>query len=197
VSRGLGRGAARVGVALLVLYGGLLAWVFRVSRDDQRRPAGAIVVLGAAHYNGRPSPVLRGRLEHALTLYRDGLAPWLVVTGGTHPGDTESEAAVQRRFLLDRGVPDSVVVPLDQGATTGASVAAAAAWMRARRVPSALLVSDGFHLARLRLEAALNDVAAYTTPTPASPIAAGSRREWGFLAGEALKLPVIWLRRWW
>ncbi len=194
MSRGLIRGAGLVAGALVLLYAGTLGWVYRVSREDQRRPADAIVVLGAAHYNGRPSPVLRGRLEHALALYRDGLAPWMVVTGGTHPGDSESEAAVQRRFLLDSGVPDSVVIPLDQGATTEASVSALATWMRERGVATALLVSDGFHLARLRLEASSRGVTAYTTPTPASPISAGSRREWAFLASEALKVPITWLR---
>lgn len=188
------RWGGRLAAAVLLLYTVVLAWVYRVSRDDQRRPADIIVVLGAAHYNGRPSPVLKGRLEHALGLFRQGLAPRLVVTGGTHPGDSESEAAVQRRYLLESGVPDSSVFPIAEGATTEASVAALARWMRQAGAGSALLVSDGFHLARLRLEAARNGVAAYTTPTPDSPIAAGSRREWMFLASEALKVPVAWLR---
>jgi vancomycin permeability regulator SanA len=108
----------RIAVALGVLYGAVLAWVYYASRDDQRRPVGALVILGAAHYNGRPSPVLRSRLDHALTLYRLGLAPRLLVTGGTHPGDTVSEAAVQRRFLLENNVADSAVVVIDAGSTT-------------------------------------------------------------------------------
>lgn len=181
-------------VAAAVIYAGLLAWVFQVSRDDQRRSADAIVVLGAAHYNGRPSPVLRARLEHALRLFRDGLAPHIVVTGGTHPGDAESEAAVQRRFLLAREVPDSLIVALDQGSTTEESMAALAHWMHRVDADTALLVSDAFHLARLRLEARRNGVTAYTTPASESPIARGSRREWAFLAREALKVPIIWIR---
>jgi uncharacterized SAM-binding protein YcdF (DUF218 family) len=181
-------------VALAALYVGVLVWVYRVSREDQRRPAAAIVVLGAAHYNGRPSPVLRGRLDHALTLYREGLAPWIVVTGGTRAGDSESEAAVQRRFLVEHAVPDSAVVPLERGSTTGQSITAVAGWMRARGIDTVLLVSDGFHLARLRLEARRNRVTAFTTPAPGSPITAGSRREWSYLASEALKVPVIWLK---
>jgi uncharacterized SAM-binding protein YcdF (DUF218 family) len=188
------RWGGRLVLTAAALYGALLNWVYRVSRDDQRRPAGAIVVLGAAHYNGRPSPVLRGRLDHALTLYRAGLAPLIVVTGGTRAGDSESEAAVQRRFLLGHAIPDSAVVPLDRGSTTEQSIAAVAAWMRGRAVDTVLLVSDGFHLARLRLEARRNRVVAFTTPTPTSPITAGSRREWTYLASEALKVPLIWLR---
>jgi len=181
-------------LALLVGYGALVAWVLVVSRDDQRRPVDAIVVLGAAHYNGRPSPVLLGRLEHALALYRQGLAPSILVTGGTHPGDTESEAAVQRRFLLQHAVPDSAVIALDEGATTQATMTAVASWLRERRLKSTLLVSDGFHLARLRLEAGRRGINGFTTPAPGSPIRRGSRDEWGFLIREALKLPIIWFR---
>lgn len=189
------RRATALAVALLVVYGALLAWVVFVSREDQQRSADAIVVLGAAHYNGRPSPVLLGRLEHALTLYHGRLAPWIVVTGGTHPGDAESEASVQRRYLLEHAVPDSVVVPLEEGATTQETMAAVARWLRAERLDTVLLVSDGFHLARLRLEARNNGVIGFTTPTPESPIARGSYREWTFLSREALKVPVAWLRR--
>jgi uncharacterized SAM-binding protein YcdF (DUF218 family) len=184
----------RIAVALGVLYGAVLAWVYHASRDDQRRPVGALVVLGAAHYNGRPSPVLRSRLDHALTLFRQGLAPRLVVTGGTRAGDSESEAAVQRRFLLEHDVADSAVVVIDAGRTTEETMVAVAAWFRRHAAGDALLVSDGFHLARLRLEAQRNSLTAYTTPTPASPIAKGSRREWMFLAREALKVPVAALR---
>lgn len=180
---------------LLVAYGALLAWVYHVSREDQARPVDAIVVLGAAHYNGKPSPVLRGRLDHALSLYRRGLAPRLVVTGGTHAGDRESEAAVQRRYLVEHEVPDSVVVPLDQGSTTEESMVALGVWMHQHALRSALLVSDGFHLGRLRIEARRQRIQAYTSPTPASAIAAGGRLEWGYLAREALKVPVAWARQ--
>jgi uncharacterized SAM-binding protein YcdF (DUF218 family) len=181
--------------ALVAGYGGLLGWVYHVSREDQARPVDAIVVLGAAHYNGKPSPVLRGRLDHALSLYRQGLAPHLVVTGGTHPGDSESEAAVQRHYLLDHDVPDSVIVPLDQGSSTEESIIALGGWMHDHGLHSALLVSDGFHLGRLRIEARRLQLEAYTSPTPASAITAGSRLEWDFLAKEALKVPVAWARQ--
>ena len=89
-----------------IVYTVSLVMVLVVSQQDQRQPVDAIVVLGAAQYNGRPSPVLRARLDHALELYREELAPLVVVTGGVGRGDTTSEAAVGRRYLVAHGVPD-------------------------------------------------------------------------------------------
>src|SRR5690242_10075133 len=103
--------------------------VLVTSQRDERKPADAIVVLGAAQYNGRPSPVLRARLNHALNLYRDGLAPWIIVTGGVGRGDTTSEALVGKRYLTARQVPDSAVVVQPQGRSTAASMDAVAAWL--------------------------------------------------------------------
>ncbi len=190
------RWGARIALAVIATYGALLAWVVRVSRDDQRRAVDAIVVLGAAHYGGRPSPVLRARLDHALELYHQGLAQRLIVTGGTHPGDRESEATVQRRYLLERSVPESVVTVLGEGASTEESMTAVSHWIHREGLATVLLVSDGFHLGRLRLEARRVQLTAYTSPAPESPIQTGSRREWAYLGLEALKVPVAWARSW-
>src|SRR5215213_4163256 len=97
-------------LAAVIVYTIALVMVLVVSQQDQRQPVDAIVVLGAAQYNGRPSPVLRARLNQALALYREGLAPLVVVTGGVGRGDTTSEAAVGRRYLISHGVPDTVAV---------------------------------------------------------------------------------------
>ena len=102
---------ALAGLGLLFLVwvaslGAVLAW----ERHDQSRPVGAIVVLGAAQYVGRPSPVLRARLDHAIALWRRGLAPIMIVTGGTGRGDTTSEAAVSQRYVAQRGVPVQAVL---------------------------------------------------------------------------------------
>jgi uncharacterized SAM-binding protein YcdF (DUF218 family) len=185
-----------VALAVIAGYGALLAWVVRVSRDDQRRPADAIVVLGAAHYGGRPSPVLRARLDHALELFQAGLAPRVLVTGGTHPGDRESEAKVQRRYLIGRSVPESLVTALGDGTSTEESMTAVSRWIHEHGLRSALLVSDGFHLGRLRLEAKRVDLLAFTSPAPTSPIQSGSRREWVYFGLEALKVPVAWVKSW-
>ena len=177
-----------------VLFAGLLVWVWRVSRDDQSGPADAIVVLGAAHYNGRPSPVLKARVDHAFALYRQAIAPIVVVTGGTHPGDSESEAQVQRRYLITAGLPDSAVVALPQGQSTEASMTALGEWAKGGGIGTVVLVSDGFHLARLRLEAARVRLIARTSPAPDSPIGRGTAAELGYLVQEAAKIPVILIK---
>jgi uncharacterized SAM-binding protein YcdF (DUF218 family) len=170
--------------------------VLVVSQQDQRRPVDAIVVLGAAQYNGRPSPVLRARLDHALGLYREGLAPLIVVTGGVGRGDTTSEAIVGRRYLMAHDVPARAVVAQPEGRTTMASMTAVAAWLRNRGHRRVLLVSDPFHMFRLRLEARRTRLEAYTSPTESSPISDNPVLELRYLVREGFKVPVAWLRRW-
>jgi uncharacterized SAM-binding protein YcdF (DUF218 family) len=168
----------------------LLAWVFRVSRLDQRNQADAIVVLGAAQYNGRPSPVLKARLDHALDLYRAGLAPALVVTGGIGSGDRMSEATVGHRYLRSQNVPDSAIIVRPDGRTTDESMRSVSAWMHEQKHTRVLLVSDPFHMARLRLEARSSGLEVLTSPTQTSSIVPGSFTEFRYLAKEAIKLPV-------
>ena len=151
-------------------------------------------MLGAAQYNGRPSPVLRARLDHALPLYRERLAPRVVVTGGVGRGDTTSEATVGRQYLVNRGVPSSAVVVQPQGRTTRASMTAVAAWLQSEHLKRVLLVSDPFHMFRLRLEARHYDLEAYTSPTESSPISDNPVLELRYLLAEALKIPVAWVR---
>ena len=109
---------------LALLSAGALAWivslgaVFAWERNDQARPAGAIVVLGAAQYVGHPSPVLRARLDHAIALWDRNLAPKLIVTGGVGTGDTTSEAAVSRRYCMQHGVPSEAILLETKGRTT-------------------------------------------------------------------------------
>lgn len=170
--------------------------VWTASRQDQRRQTDAIVVLGAAQYNGRPSPVLRARLDHAYQLYRAGLAPTVVVTGGTGPGDTESEAMVSRRYLISRGVPSQSVVVRPEGRSTFESMQAVGEWARENDVNTVLLVSDPFHMGRLLLEARRVHLTAFSSPTQTSPISENPEKEAAFLAAEALKLPVAWIRSW-
>src|SRR5688572_20823434 len=140
-------------LAAVTIYTVALVMVLVVSQQDQRRPVDAIVVLGAAQYNGRPSPVLRARLDHALNLYREGLAPRIIVTGGVGRGDTTSEATVGRHYLVTRGVPPAAVVVQAHGRSTEASMTAVADWLGRQRLHRVILVSDPFHMFRLRLEA--------------------------------------------
>ena len=186
-----------IGAAVVVA---ILAWiamvvaVIVVGARDQAAPANAIVVLGAAQYEGHPSPVLRARLDHALELYQRSLAPLVIVTGGTGAGDTTSEAQVGRRFLLEHGVPDSAIVMETRGLTTSQSVHAVAAIVSALPGRRVILVSDPFHMFRLRLEARRTGLEAYTSPTESSPISDNPVLELRYLAAEAFKIPVAWLR---
>ena len=102
-------------LAAAVVYTSSLVMVLVVSQQDQRQPVDAIVVLGAAQYNGRPSPVFRARLDHALGLYREKLAPLVVVTGGIGRGDTMSEALVGTRYLRSQGIPADSVAAAGEG----------------------------------------------------------------------------------
>ena len=183
-------------VALLagIIYTIAFVSVLAMSQVDERRRADAIVVLGAAQYNGRPSPVLRARLDHALALYRDALAPRILVTGGIGRGDKESEATVARRYLLAQRIPDSAVVAQPQGRSTAASMSAVADWLESRGFHSAVLVSDPFHMLRLRLEARRTGLKVYTSPTETSPISDNPGLELEYLAAEAVKVPVAWVR---
>ena len=183
-------------VVAMIAYTISLVVVLVTSLQDQREPVDAIVVLGAAQYNGRPSPVLRARLEHALSLYRDRLAPRIMVTGGVGRGDTTSEAEVSRRWLLAHRLPDTAVVALPRGRSSSVSMTDAAAWLRERSLGRVLLVSDPFHMARLRFEARRTELDALVSPTPSSPISDNPNLELRYLFWEGLKAPVAWVRSW-
>jgi uncharacterized SAM-binding protein YcdF (DUF218 family) len=192
--RRLGRAFGLILLAAISVYTVALVMVLVVSQQDQRRAVDAIVVLGAAQYNGRPSPVLRARLDHALRLYNEGYAPRIVVTGGVGRGDTTSEAIVGRHYLLARDVEPGDVVVQAQGRSTQASMTAVADWLEAEGLHSVLLVSDPFHMYRLRLEARRTNLEAYTSPTESSPISDNPVVELRYLAAEGFKIPVAWVR---
>ncbi len=181
-------------VALLVA-----AWVFsavevvRAARRDDAAPADAIVVLGAAQYNGHPSPVFRARLDHAAALFRRGLAPHLLVTGGVGFGDTVSEAAVGRRYLIAGGVDSAAVVAIAAGRSTEPSLQAAANWIHAHGGRRTILVSDDFHMLRLSITARRLGLAPLGSPARHSPIAANRRLELGYLFAESFKAPIAYL----
>jgi uncharacterized SAM-binding protein YcdF (DUF218 family) len=183
-------------LAAVIVYTVSLVMVLVVSQQDQAQPVDAIVVLGAAQYNGRPSPVLRARLDHALGLYRDRLAPLILVAGGVGRGDTTSEAMVGRRYLIAHGVAPDAVVAQSDGRTTMASMTAVTGWLHGRGLRRVLLVSDPFHMFRLRLEARRTSLEAYTSPTESSPISDNPVLELRYLFAEGFKIPVAWVRSW-
>jgi uncharacterized SAM-binding protein YcdF (DUF218 family) len=155
-------------VALVAGYATYRVWV-QGQRDDQR-PADAIVVMGAAQYNGRPSPMFEARLEHAVELYRAGVAPRLVVTGGKAAGDLTTEAASARAYAMARGVPDDRILVEDQSRTTLESIRAVGGVMRANGLENAVFVSDRPHMLRVLRMAADDGITAWGSPTGTSPL---------------------------
>jgi uncharacterized SAM-binding protein YcdF (DUF218 family) len=179
----------------------VLAWsvlfvsVWRASRRDDAagqtsQMADAIVVLGAAQYAGRPSPVLRARLDHALALWQRGLAPTVMVTGGRADGDRYTEAEASRRYLRARGVPSSAIRAESEGRTTLVSMRNVAAQLTEDSVRRVLLVSDPFHMFRLSLLARIEGLEPYASPTQTSPISQNTRRELEYAVRETVAVPV-------
>ena len=177
-------------LTVFVLWIVSVSAVFTWSNRDEARPAQAIVVLGAAQYAGKPSPVLRARLDHGLDLWNRHLAPLLILTGGTGAGDTTSEAAVGRTYARKHGVPDTSIIEEDAGRTTSESMRAVAGMLEVRGLQSALLVSDPFHMLRLRILARRFGFTPYTSPTQTSPISPNREERWKYIFSESVKAPL-------
>jgi uncharacterized SAM-binding protein YcdF (DUF218 family) len=148
----LGR-LVRVALVLVVLLGLYLGvtfvQVYQSSRADGAVAADAIVVLGAAQYDGKPSPVLQDRLDHALLLYEEGLAPTIVLTGGRQAGDRFTEATTGYNYLRQHGVPDEALLKEVDGTSTWESLAASARFLIERDQTKVVLVTDGYHAKRV------------------------------------------------
>jgi uncharacterized SAM-binding protein YcdF (DUF218 family) len=160
----------------------------RQAGRDEARPSDAIVVLGAAQWDGKPSPVLQARLDHAFDLYAAGFAPKVIVTGGVGVGDNYSEGEVARQYLLRKGVPTTAVLTENRGRTSYESMEGAALLMQRSGWHSALLVSDPFHMYRLKRMATDLGVQAATSPTRTSPILPGSDEERRYMLREVASL---------
>jgi uncharacterized SAM-binding protein YcdF (DUF218 family) len=175
------RGLALASGTLLALLLLICALIVVQGRRDEAQQVGtgrvgAALVLGAAQWNGDPSPVLRARLDHALDLYRRGQVRQIILTGGVGPGDTTSEAAAGKQYLVEQGMSPDVLLLEEQGTTTWESLRNAVPLARANRIGAVLLVSDPFHMLRsLKMSHDLGLIA-YGSPTRTSPIS-GSRAE--------------------
>jgi uncharacterized SAM-binding protein YcdF (DUF218 family) len=181
----------QVAAALLVIGAVYLAvsyWqVWSTGRSDEARPVDAIVVMGAAQYDGRPSPQLAARLDHALELWSEGLAPLVIVTGGNQPGDRFTEADASAAYLIERGVPADVIVLEGEGSTTWESLRNVGEQM-GDTLESVLIVTDPYHALRSRLIAESVGFKAYVSPTTTSVVTGAKelRRELGEAAGVAV-----------
>jgi uncharacterized SAM-binding protein YcdF (DUF218 family) len=155
------------GAAALTGYAAYRVWA--AGQADTRQPVDAIVVLGAAQYNGRPSPVLAARLDHAIDLYKQGFAPWFVVTGGKLTGDRYTEAASERAYAIARGVPASAILAETTGGTTLESIKNVRIIFAEHGLRTALFVSDRNHMLRVLRIAADQGIEAWGSPTTTSP----------------------------
>ena len=183
------RATALIAAVLFASWLASLACVIVWGMRDTAGPADAIVVLGAAQYAGRPSPVLRARLDHAIVLWHEGLASRLIVTGGTGEGDTTSEAAVSRRYAMDHGIPETAIALEANGRTTAESIQAVSALLLAEGRTRVILVSDPFHMLRLTILAQKAGLVPLLSPTPNSPISANVRERWAYRLSESVKAP--------
>ena len=161
---------AAVAIALALFY---VAWVSieieRQSTRDEAQTADIILVLGAAEYRGNPSPVLKARLDHALELYRHNLAPRIMTTGGAGGDPVFTEAEVGRAYLTEKGVPSEAIVVENEGNSTVASTALADEIMRRMRLNSVIVVSDGYHIYRVKKMLEFRGLKVYGSPRREHP----------------------------
>ncbi len=192
------RGMRRALVVLFLLLPVLLlAYLFHVAKQienqstsDETHKADVIIVMGAAEYNGRPSPVLQGRLNHALLLYLQGFAPYILTTGGAG-GDPEfTEGGVGRAYLTRHGVRSEAIITENRGATTVQSLDSAAETMHRMNLHSCIVVSDGYHIYRVKRLLQAHGFKVYGSPRPGA--GSLSRRELRWLYFKQAVGFVLW-----
>jgi len=173
-----GRRAVAAGIALLLLAAAAFAffwcrYVYKqieiYANQDQAAPADAIGVFGAAEYDGRPSPVFRARLDHAVDLYRRGIAPLIITLGGPG-GDEYSEGSVGRDYLMSQGVPEQAIIAETESRNTEESARRIAVIARANGLKRLVIVSDGTHLFRIHAICAADGLDVMTSPRPKPPV---------------------------
>jgi uncharacterized SAM-binding protein YcdF (DUF218 family) len=179
-----------VGALLMaaLVVGGTAFRVWQVARVDGRQPVDAVIVLGAAQYDGEPSSIFAFRLRHAETLYEEGLAPRIVTTGGGRVGDAYTEAEAGRRYLIERGVPAEDVIAVAEGSDTLGSLQAVADRAEQDGWQSALVVSDPWHSLRARTMARDSGLDAWTSPTRSGPVVQTRETQLRYIVRETAAL---------
>jgi uncharacterized SAM-binding protein YcdF (DUF218 family) len=173
--------AGVLGLLTILLLGYLLYVAKQIEREstiDEPHAADVIIVLGAAEYRGRPSPVLQGRLNHALLLYLRGLAPYVLTTGGAGGDPVYTEGEVGRAYLTQRGVPPEAILVEPEGSTTAQSLQAAAEIMRRMNLHSCIVVSDGYHIYRVKRILEAQQIKVYGSPRPPAGSPTKNDRRW-------------------
>jgi uncharacterized SAM-binding protein YcdF (DUF218 family) len=165
---------------VLACTGWISLQIERQSTRDEARPADVILVLGAAEYHGRPSPVFKARLDHALDLYRKNLAPRILTTGGAGGDPVFTEGDVGRAYLIGQGVPSEAIAVEREGSSTVHSTVLAGEIMRRMGLTSAIVVSDGYHIYRVKKMLEASGLKAYGSPRPGK-FRGGVRERWNYV----------------
>ena len=175
-------------LSLLVLLAAYLVSVatqiYAQSNRDESRPADVIIIMGAAEYRGRPSPVLKARLDHGLELFRRGLAPRILTTGGAGGDPVFTEGEVGRTYLVRNGVPSEAIILEAEGESTMHSTAAAAEIMRRMNLKSCIVVSDAYHIFRVKKMLEFRGLNVYGSPRPSE--VKGKWREYWMYGRQAI-----------
>lgn len=186
--------AGALSVLVLIVLGFMVA-IYAEARSDEARQVDAIIVLGAAQYNGRPTEVFAARLQHGLDLYNEGHAPWIIVTGGRQEGDAFTEADTGKAWLMDRGVSEDVILMENEGRDTWENLEGAMAAGEPHDIETILIVSDGFHLFRSERMANAIGFEPYSSPAPNSPIIPWGPVEFGYIVRETVAV-IVQIPRW-
>ena len=159
------------------------AAIVRYADVDQRRPADCIIVLGAGTDGKTPSPVFRERLNHAVTLYQEGYADIILLTGGYSPGNDRSDAAIAGQYLQSLGIPESAILLEEKSTITQENLKFAKEIMDLQNLSTAILVSDPLHMKRSMMMAKDYEIEAFSSPTPTTRYQT-ARTKLPFLARE-------------
>ena len=171
----------------MFVLGYLIALTVRIDRQstrDEARPSDVIIVMGAAEYRGHPSPVFKLRLDHAVTLYQRRLAPYIMTTGGPGGDPSFTEGGVGRSYLIDRGIPAESIIVEDEGESTAYSLSAASEILRRMGLHSCIIVSDGYHLFRVKRILQREGFSAWGSPR--EPGDTNIAREWWLCFKQAI-----------
>lgn len=180
----------KIFILLLAITLGVFGWLFfqiiTTGQSDQTDHADAIVVLGAAEYAGKPSPVFQARLDHAKELYEKGVAPFIITTGGTYPGEKKSEGEVGKKYLEEKGIPVSSIVAETESLTTKQNLMRVKDLAKERNIQRVILVSDPFHMYRATIMAEDLDLTPLSSPTRTSPISQNIWLQLLYIGREAI-----------